>query len=101
IAPRRLPGPAAAAAPGALRAGPDQRALWRARLGEALRLVIGAADDIETLQSVKRRQSRRIAGHRANRAAAAASAPPTIGSGSRTKNRTTTAVRIRTPFNSI
>ena len=86
IARRREPGAAAPAAPGGLLAGPDERAGRRAAAGQALGLVIGAADRLVADAADSRRQGRRGALIAANSDAAAASAPPTIGSGSRMKN---------------
>ena len=92
IARRRHPDAAAPAAPGGLLARPDQRALRRrrrgpARLASSLVLPTGRSDS-------RRKPAASAARARvipANSDAAAASAPPTIGPGSRKKNIVTSA----------
>src|ERR1700720_2309933 len=77
---------AAPAASGALRGGPHNGACGRAIPRQLPRLVIGAADRIVAMQQKTLGERGHAAVHRANNDFAAASAPPTIGSGNRMKS---------------
>src|SRR5262249_37046307 len=77
----------------------DQRALGGARTRQGLGLVVGAADRVKGVQP-KGFGKRRRPAHLAKSEAAAASAPPTTGSGRRMKNSVSTAVTTSTHFSS-
>src|SRR5262249_8893787 len=97
---RRAPDVAAPAAPCGLLVGPDDRAGGTTRARQRLCLVVGTADAGEMMEPVAVRERRSAIAHRWNNEAAAASAPPTIGSGSRMNTIVRTAVTTSTHFNS-
>src|SRR5712691_391118 len=100
IARRRPPEPAAPSTPGGLFVSPYQRPIGGAGTGQRLRLVVGAADRGVMMEAKAFGQGRGRVAHRANNDAAAASAPPTIGSGNRMKNIVSTAVTTSTHLSS-
>src|SRR5216110_3139314 len=91
---------AAPPAAGALRRRPHQRASGGAGARQLPRLVIGAADRVVAMQQKAPGQRGRAVAHRANNDFAAASAPPTIGSGNRMKNIVRNTVTTSTHLSS-
>ena len=100
ITARRRPRAAAPPAPGGLRQCPDHGSFGRTLTSEPCRLVIRAAERLARNQPIGCREKRPRNGHRANSDAAATSALPMTGPGSRKKNKVTNAVTTSTPFSS-
>src|SRR3982074_1487956 len=91
---------AAPPASGALRNGPHERAFRRALPRQSTRLVIGAADRVVAMQQKTLGERGNAVIHRANNDFAAASAPPTIGSGNRMKSIVSATVTSSTNLSS-
>src|SRR2546423_12261179 len=91
---------AAPAASGALRGRPHQSASRGAPARQVPRLIIGAADRVVAVQQKTLGERGRVVAHRANKDFAAASAPPTTGSGNRMKNIVRNTVTTRTHLSS-
>ena len=100
VAPRRRPGAVATPAPGGLLHCPGHGSFGRTLTSEPCRLVIGAAERLVRNQPIGCLEKRRRHGHRANSDAAATSALPMTGPGSKKKNKVTNAVTTSTPFSS-
>src|SRR5260370_37691079 len=91
---------AAPPASGALRGGPHQGARGRTLPRQLARLLIGAADRVVAMQQKTLGERGRAVVHRANNDFAAASAPPTIGSGNRMKSIVSATVTSSTNLSS-
>ena len=97
----RRPNAAAPAASGRLPQPANDGSFRGPGAGEFFGFIVGAADGLAQNQSIRRGKQRRRHSHRAKSDAAATSALPITGPGSRKKSRVTKAVTTSRPFNSL